>query len=90
MLDCQFCIHASTGPVIIMNQLKSIYNSSFKDLHSHPIHACFLIIASNVVKTNKSSNKMLSPMRIEPGTSDSKCNTLLSEIAWQLLVKLRL
>ena len=31
-----------------MNQLKSIYNSLFKDSHSHPIHTCFPIIASNV------------------------------------------
>ena len=30
-----------------MNQLKSIYNRSFKDSHSHPIHKCFPIIASN-------------------------------------------
>ena len=30
-----------------MNQLKSIYNSPFKDLHSHPIHTCFPINASN-------------------------------------------
>ena len=30
-----------------MNQLKSIYNSLFKDSHSHPIHTCFLIIVSN-------------------------------------------
>ena len=43
-----FCIHASEGPVIIMNQLNSIYNSPFKDSHSHPIHTCFPIIASNV------------------------------------------
>ena len=47
MLDCQFCFHASEGPVIIMNELKSIYNSPFKDLHSHPYHTCFPIIASN-------------------------------------------
>ena len=47
MLDCQFWIHASKGPVIIMYQLKSIYNSSFKDSHSHPIHICFPVIASN-------------------------------------------
>ena len=33
-----------------MHQLKSIYNSPFKDLHSHPIHACFPIIASNDAK----------------------------------------
>ena len=30
-----------------MNQLKSIYNSPFKDLQSHPIHTCFPMIASN-------------------------------------------
>ena len=33
----------------MMNQLKSIYNGPFKDSHSHPIHTCFLIIASNGV-----------------------------------------
>ena len=47
MLNCQFCIHASKGPVIIMNHLKSIYNSRFKYSHSHPIHTFFPIIASN-------------------------------------------
>ena len=30
-----------------MNQLKSIYNIPFKDSHSHPVHICFPIIASN-------------------------------------------
>ena len=30
-----------------MNQLKSIYNSLFKDSYSHPIHAYFPMIASN-------------------------------------------
>ena len=30
MLDLNFCIHASKGPVIVMNQLKSTYNSPFK------------------------------------------------------------
>ena len=45
MLNC----HVSKGPVIIMNQLKSISNSSFKDSHSHPVHTLFPIIASNVV-----------------------------------------
>ena len=49
MLDYKFCIHASKGPVIIMNQLKSIYNTPFKDWHSHHIHTCFPIIASIVV-----------------------------------------
>ena len=39
---------ASEGPDIIMHQLKSIYISSFKDLHSDPIHSCFPMIASNV------------------------------------------
>ena len=40
-------MHANKGPVIITNQLKSIYNSQFKDSHSHPIHTCFPMIASN-------------------------------------------
>ena len=52
MLDCQFCIHASKDPVIIMNQLKSIYSSLFKDSHSHTIHICFPIIASNGTRLN--------------------------------------
>ena len=38
--------------VINMNQLKSIYNSPFKDSHSHPIHTFFLIIASNELLSN--------------------------------------
>ena len=50
ILIANFCIHASKGPVIIMNQLKYIYNSPFKDSHSHPIHTCFLKIASNEFK----------------------------------------
>ena len=47
MLDYQFFIHASKGQVIIVNQIKPIYNNPFKDSHSHPIHTCFPIIASN-------------------------------------------
>ena len=50
MLECwtaNFCIHASKSLVIIMYQLKSIYNSSFNYSHSQPIHTCFPIIASN-------------------------------------------
>ena len=46
-----FGIYASKGAVIIMNQLKSIYNSLYKDLHSHPIHTCFPAITSNVTKS---------------------------------------
>ena len=42
-----FCIHTNKGLVIMMNKLKSIYNSPFKDSHSHPIHTCFPMIASN-------------------------------------------
>ena len=30
MLDSQFFYHASKGPIIMVNQLKSIYNSPFK------------------------------------------------------------
>ena len=38
----------TNGPDIIMHQLKSIYNSPFKESHSHPVHTCFAMIASNV------------------------------------------
>ena len=31
----------------MMNHLKSIYNSPFKDSHSHPMHTYLPIIASN-------------------------------------------
>ena len=41
------CHHASKCPVIMMNQLKSIYNGLFKNLHSHLIHTRFPIFASN-------------------------------------------
>ena len=41
------------------------------------------------MKTKNSSNKMLPLVRIEPRTSDSKSNTLLSELTWHLLVRLR-
>ena len=47
-----FCIHANKGPVIIMNQIKFIYTSPFKDSHSHPIHTCFPIINSNAFLKN--------------------------------------
>ena len=30
-----------------MNQLKSVYNIPFWDAHSHPIHTCLSMIASN-------------------------------------------
>ena len=40
-------MHTSKGPVIIMNQLKPIYNSPLKNSHSHPVHTCFPIIAGN-------------------------------------------
>ena len=42
-----FCTHAFKGPVTNMNQLKSIFNRSFNDSHSHPIHTCFQIVAIN-------------------------------------------
>ena len=48
MLDCQFCDLASEGQDIIMHQLKSLYNSPFKESYSHSIHTCFPMIASNV------------------------------------------
>ena len=43
-----FCNLASEGLDIIMHQLKFVYSSPFKDSHSHPIHTCFAMIASNV------------------------------------------
>ena len=43
-----FYIHGGEGLVIIMNQLKSIYNSSFKDSHPHPIHTRFLISSNDI------------------------------------------
>ena len=50
MLDSHFCIHAIKGPFINMNQLKSIYNSPFKNSYSHPIHTCLATIPSNEAK----------------------------------------
>ena len=35
-----------------------------------------------LLKTKNSNKKMLPPVVIEPGTSDSKSDTLLSELAW--------
>ena len=35
------------GPDIIIHQLKYSYNSTLKDLYSHPIHTFFAMIASN-------------------------------------------
>ena len=51
------CIHAGKGPVIIMNQIKSFYNSLLKDSHSHPIHTCFPIIASNELPFSKAHSQ---------------------------------
>ena len=44
MWDCQILYHASNSQVIIVNQLKSIYNSRFKDSHPRPINTYFLIL----------------------------------------------
>ena len=50
MFDRQFFDLAREGPDIIMQQLKSIYNSPFKDSHLHLIHTCFAMNASESVK----------------------------------------
>ena len=42
-----YCDIVSEGPAIIMHQLKSFYNSTFKGSRSHPIHTRFARIASN-------------------------------------------
>ena len=47
------------GPIIMMNQLKSIYNSPFKSYHSHPIHTCLATIASNVFQTELESTESI-------------------------------
>ena len=47
MLDCHLSRNGK-GPVIMMNQLQSIYNGPFKDSRSHLIRACFPMIAGNV------------------------------------------
>ena len=42
-----------------MSQLKSSYNSPFKDSYSHPIHTRFAMIASNdSVEINLTRNEM--------------------------------
>ena len=41
------------------------------------------------MKTKNSSNKMLPSVRIEPGTSDIKSDTLLSELTWYVLLSLK-
>ena len=60
MLESQFVIHASRGPVIIMNQLQSIYSNPFKDSYSHPIHTCFAMIAINDICRWKAKIKTVS------------------------------
>ena len=44
-----FCIHANEGPVINMNQLKSIYNNPFKDSKSHPIYTYVVNFINHVL-----------------------------------------
>ena len=47
MLDHQFLHNAKEGLVILINQLKSIHNSPFRDSHSYPNHTCFSMFARN-------------------------------------------
>ena len=83
MLDCQFWIHASKGPVIIMNQLKSIYNSPFKDSHSHPIHTCFPIIDSNAPITGLQwLDRLVTPLELTLlPIESSTCSTDVSRLS---------
>ena len=48
-----YSIHAGKGPIIMMNQLKSIYNSPFKSSHSPTIHTSLATIASNEKNLNQ-------------------------------------
>ena len=69
-----FCIHTSKGPVIIMNQLIPVYNRQFKHKYSHPIHTCYLIIASNeLISTFSDQEKMARPINILIFNLFSKC-----------------
>ena len=43
---------ANLCPIFIKNELKSIYNSPFKDSHAHPIHTYFPTITSYVKFTD--------------------------------------
>ena len=53
-----FCIHTNKGPVIILNQLKSVCKRKFKHKYSYPIHTCFPIIASNeLISTHSDQEK---------------------------------
>ena len=47
-----------------MYQLKSLYNSPFKNSYSHPIHTCFAMIASNEITTKVT---VMSHQQIWPG-----------------------
>ena len=74
MLDCQFFDIASECPDIIMHQLKSIYNSPFKDSYSHPINTCFAMIASNGLLFHTSQSS------VDP---QLWCFVFLSYILWK-------
>ena len=64
-----FCIHVSKGPVIIMKQLKCLYNSSFKNSYSHRVLTCFPMITSN--ESVKISDNVYIPERDEWQTGNS-------------------
>ena len=55
-------------------------------LQTHNTFNCVTMALESLL-TKNSSNKMLPPVRIEPGTSDSKSNTLLSELIWNVLLR---
>ena len=58
--------------------------------HKHTTLAIMLILASEALQSEnkkKSTDKMLILVRIEPMTSDSKSNTLLSELTWHVLLR---
>ena len=65
ILDCQFCDLATEGPDIIMHQLKSIYNTPFKDSHSHPIYTCFPMIASKVLTLEGKNHREMNMRLLE-------------------------
>ena len=48
-----FCIHDGKGPVSVMNQLKSIYNSPFIDLRSRPFTHVLRLLLQMTKHTSK-------------------------------------
>ena len=65
----------------------SIPRASFSQTHNIGNNANIGIRGFTTWKQKKSTDKMLLQVRTEPMTSDSKSNTLLSELTWHVLLR---